>query len=524
MATEPGHADPMRRSIDRAAHPKPGHPIVQSGSVSPRSLLQRKAGCACGGGCPRCQAAAAAPSRYTVNAPGDRYEQEADRVAEQVMRMPDPEAASDHGSPASPRQADPPSIQRACASCGSSSADEKRVEIQAKEEGGETPRVSAETGSRIAALRGGGEPLPSDVRSYFEPRFGHDFGKVRVHSGGTAAETARSVGAQAYTIGGDIVFGAGHYAPQSDTGRRLLAHELVHTIQQGASGPTASGGASHGRAGASGVHRAVKHGIQRAPERRIQRVTDASFESGSGLGPAITAGTMTTDPAIHGQTVTATNCFGRDGCNIRFRFAKAYRGDYNYAAAGGRAVRGVYIKLSVTYDAGACGPCNQVRLIQVVRSITQTGGNMVTADPQDATRQARSGWNDPNAASRGWRVDRLTSATVPYFTSGSSGQAGSATTPALLYDAPGDWATDTNKGLEFETCAICTPASGPSTSLACVRWGYYIDSSGTVSFRPAVPIAICGVTQHENDAVLRWGRIAGNTPANIDFRRQPPAP
>ncbi|HVZ42155.1 MAG TPA: hypothetical protein VHI13_22940, partial [Candidatus Kapabacteria bacterium] len=104
------------------------------------------------------------------------------------------------------------------------------------------------------------------------------------------------------------------------------------------------------------------------------------------------------------------------------------------------------------------------------------------------------------------------------------GQEGSASTPAVMWDTPGHWSNITNTGKEFNTCLICTPRSGASTVLACIRWGYYTDSSGNVAFRPAVPVAYCGVTQAVNDATLRWGRIPGNTPANIDFRRQPPAP
>jgi hypothetical protein len=82
-------------------------------------------------------------------------------------------------------------------------------------------------------LRSTGEPLAAEARAQMEPRFGHDFSKVRIHDGARAAESARSVGALAFTVGQDIVFGAGRYAPGETGGRRLLAHELAHTIQQG---------------------------------------------------------------------------------------------------------------------------------------------------------------------------------------------------------------------------------------------------------------------------------------------------
>jgi hypothetical protein len=82
------------------------------------------------------------------------------------------------------------------------------------------------------ALRLPGHPLDAATRSYMEPRFGYDFSGVQVHTDGKAAESARSVNALAYTIGHDIVFGAGQYTPQSGEGQRLLAHELTHVVQQ----------------------------------------------------------------------------------------------------------------------------------------------------------------------------------------------------------------------------------------------------------------------------------------------------
>ena len=78
--------------------------------------------------------------------------------------------------------------------------------------------------------------MPRDVLGFFEPRFGHDFSRVRVHTDVKAAEAARSVKARAYTVGHDIVFGTGQYSPQTESGRGVLAHELAHTIQQNASG------------------------------------------------------------------------------------------------------------------------------------------------------------------------------------------------------------------------------------------------------------------------------------------------
>ena len=75
--------------------------------------------------------------------------------------------------------------------------------------------------------------MPREARSYFEPRFGHDFSQVRVHADAEATSAARAVQARAYTFGRNIVFGDGEYAPETPAGRRLLAHELTHVVQQG---------------------------------------------------------------------------------------------------------------------------------------------------------------------------------------------------------------------------------------------------------------------------------------------------
>jgi len=81
-------------------------------------------------------------------------------------------------------------------------------------------------------LRTPGQPLDAGTRAFMEPRFGHDFSGVRVHADLRAAESAQAVNALAYTVGRDVVFGAGQYAPGTSAGRRLMAHELTHVVQQ----------------------------------------------------------------------------------------------------------------------------------------------------------------------------------------------------------------------------------------------------------------------------------------------------
>ena len=94
---------------------------------------------------------------------------------------------------------------------------------------------------------GGGSPLETDARGFLEERMGADFSDVRVHTGAKADESARSISAQAYTVGNDVVFRSGAYQPGTESGRHVLAHELTHVLQQKAgpvSGTPAAGGIS----------------------------------------------------------------------------------------------------------------------------------------------------------------------------------------------------------------------------------------------------------------------------------------
>lgn len=109
---------------------------------------------------------------------------------------------------------------------------EEEIPIQAKGEDSQTPEPHPDLESRLRSLQGGGQPLSESVRAFFEPRFGYDFAKVRVHNDAQAAESSQAVKARAFTVGRDIVFSRGRYAPGTSEGKRLLAHELTHVVQQ----------------------------------------------------------------------------------------------------------------------------------------------------------------------------------------------------------------------------------------------------------------------------------------------------
>ena len=135
-----------------------------------------------------------------------------------------------------------PSVQRLCAECEDklqrqAAEDDEEELLQTKAAGRHGPMLTPETKVPVgAAMTGGGQPLPEPIRTYFEPRFGHDFGTVRIYTGQDAVLSARLLNAKAYTVGRHIVFGEGRFAPATEDGRSLLAHELTHTIQQGKGG------------------------------------------------------------------------------------------------------------------------------------------------------------------------------------------------------------------------------------------------------------------------------------------------
>jgi Domain of unknown function (DUF4157) len=155
----------------------------------------------------------------TISSPGDAHEREADEVADKVMRMAEP----------APIGAAPVLVQRKCATCED---DEESKTIQAKRASSVPGEVVLDTGAAVRTAERGGERLSTSVRQHFEPRFGFDFSRVRIHADGEAAQAAQAVQARAYTVGQNIVFGRGEYAPSTVEGGRLLAHELTHVIQQ----------------------------------------------------------------------------------------------------------------------------------------------------------------------------------------------------------------------------------------------------------------------------------------------------
>jgi hypothetical protein len=188
----------------------------RSPAAGPARVLQRK--CACGAPaasakeeCAGCAGGKTVQAKLAVGHADDPLEAEADRVADRVLGTAAPGAV----------QAAPVRVQRLAA--------------------GASPAASSAPASVDRVLASAGNRIDEGVRADMEQRFGHDFSRVRIHTSAAAERSARDIEARAYTVGHDVVFGAGMYAPHTHAGRLLLAHELVHVVQQGSAQPLEAG-------------------------------------------------------------------------------------------------------------------------------------------------------------------------------------------------------------------------------------------------------------------------------------------
>ena len=217
--------------------------------------------------------------KLEVSEPGDEFEREADRVADEVMRMPEPQSTATplhessigysqsqetHHHPSITVARAPVHISRMCAGCEADHEErepETESQIEQKEEEKEEddekkfvqaefaapdpPEVPKNLETDLDNNHDGGTPLSEPQRAFFEPRFGADLSGVRLHQDTQAADLTEQINARAFTLGQDVYFGAGQYAPSTDDGQRLIAHELTHTLQQSGVEPVKSSPISH---------------------------------------------------------------------------------------------------------------------------------------------------------------------------------------------------------------------------------------------------------------------------------------
>jgi|GEM_PF-4177101 len=203
------HAKPQDANAKETNHRAFGmHQSHSDNSQYSSPTIFRKASCSCGGGCPACQGMS---SDLKVSQPNDPAEIEADRIADRVMTMPAGVAHETNGSTI-PTGADHSAIRRKPVASKGTSLSQSPAHVQ-------------------SAINSGGQPLDRTTRNFFESRLGYDLNSVRIHTGPQAEKSAKDIDAKAFTLDSDIVFGNRQYQPETETGKRLLAHELAHVTQ-----------------------------------------------------------------------------------------------------------------------------------------------------------------------------------------------------------------------------------------------------------------------------------------------------
>jgi hypothetical protein len=155
--------------------------------------------------------------KLTIGKSDDAYEQEADQIADKVMKMSTNK-----------------SVQRKCTGCEQEEKIHRKPLVASiQKKGNNSDMVASDSvTNKINSTRGGGSKMDESTNSFMADRFGTDFSNVKIHTGDYAVQMSKELNAQAFTVGSDIYFNSGKYNPESNSGKHLLAHELVHTVQQ----------------------------------------------------------------------------------------------------------------------------------------------------------------------------------------------------------------------------------------------------------------------------------------------------
>ena len=373
----------------------------------------------------------------------DPAEREADRVADAVLRG---ETVAVRGAAAGA------SVHRMCSACEEEQRKQQEAPVQAKRDSG-SPGALAGNAASLSNLDGHGQPLPVALLGELEPRFGYDFRDVRVHTDAHAGDSARAFDALAYTYGRHVVFGAGQFDPSSAKGRRLIAHELAHVVQQRATGASLQ----------------RKEGDDQDPPK-MSVSGDAERKSPSG-GVAIANGKLEWDLKYIGKDTEVTQ-----GTGMQFNMVLGKDVEFN---------------ASFTPTAGASS-CPTITFMQ---SVQPTIGGLWDTGPLLYTRSPATG------ASVDVKYDASQPDTAPFYGlktgTGSPGLkaapnltvagTGAGASPAATHaDAP--YRRQVPKGTtamrSFETAVICAETADTFGS---IDWGYTKTGAGVVTLTGATP-------------------------------------
>ena len=213
----------------------------------------------------------AVQAKLTVSQPGDVYEQEADRVAEMVTKAETSEVKrqteEEEEVQTQPAEEEEEELQMQRQAEEEEEEEEQEEEVQTQPAESQPTVVPENLETRINNARHIGQPMSESARASFEPHFGIDFSDVRIHTGAEANRLSQQLGAKAFTTGSDVFFREDAYQPESESGKRLLAHELTHVVQQ-------KGGQLHSDVQGQTETELARNLISKSPSDVIQRNDD----------------------------------------------------------------------------------------------------------------------------------------------------------------------------------------------------------------------------------------------------------
>ena len=353
------------------------------------------------------------------------------------------------------------------------------------------------------ALQGPGSTLDLEARAFLEPRLGHDFSQVRVHTGSAAAASAAALNANAYTIGHDVVFAGGKYAPASPEGRRLIAHELTHVVQQ-----------NRGGTPAPMFHKAISHPTD-AAEREAARASEVvagggvyrpSLTADAALQPDLSGGAI--GGIVGGVVALGAGIAALLGAfgSRRWSITQKNTDGTNYSS-----------DVDLTFNPDKTMHCDEISFVQALKFSDVGTHQSVETIPNYVQRRTGTGWT----------LDRITSRQYGWYGYNNNGRPGGTVspgkapnplTPATMHDTPSD--TRSSSVFEFETCAICRGGTDASKVYSCFTWGFNVDAANKLTSRPNAEAAAPSAEFAE--AVKQWNVQAGGPAAQRNDPAQQP--
>jgi hypothetical protein len=395
--------------------------------------------------------------KLIVGQVNDPLEHEADRIADQVMRIPDPR----HSMAAVPPQFN--GKFAAHEARGSHTSQHRRAGL-----------FESGAGNVHKMLRSRGQPLDTPTRAFFESRFGHDFSHVRVHAGANAAASAQMVGAQAYAVGPDLVFAEGKYAPHENIGQRLLAHELSHVVQQ-------SGGAP-------GMARPAPVGIQR------------SVQTLGGKWDTDTYALVNTGGKDIGVTMDRLHFKAEDPVDAtKIGLTQMVNSIDNGSPI---ALNPTVRSRSIPADKPDAGShidrlAERSNPIYGMENPTDTGKTLGGSVPASNSQWGYHYKTNPEAS-----PGRAAARAIPQHQD------------ATLYDKPTLPAHGPNASQLFETSALAVEGRQAGTFYGSVRWGWRADASNKVTIEPLAVVSVGVPSATFTQSATLWN--AGKTSTGAD--------